>query len=277
MCAGLRTRAEGGARPHLRRAADSLQIVAPTARIKAATVWGALRGLEAFSQLCFSTTSGGSAATFVHLAVIEDAPRFPHRGVMIDTARHFLPLPAIYEMLDAMTYSGCVGVPCSGLATAVAPQLVAVAAHPSFNVLHWHLVDDQSFPFVSRVFPSLAGQGAYDNRTHVYQPGDVQSVISFARARGIRVVPEFDTPGHVSSWGKGVPGLLTQCYNASGAPTGYGPIDPTNEANFQVRAVLRRRAPGRCNRRCTTRAVPLRLLRRGGAGLPGSLRASGRR
>lgn len=71
--------------------------------------------------------------------------------------------------------------------------LEAMAA-AKMNVLHWHIVDDQSFPYQSNVLPRLAEYGAF-SRAHTYRPSDVQDVVAFARNRGIRVIPEFDTPG----------------------------------------------------------------------------------
>ena len=67
-------------------------------------------------------------------------------------------------------------------------------AWAKLNVLHWHLVDDQSFPYASEALPRLADRGAF-SRAHTYSLGDARAVVAYARARGIRVVPEFDTPG----------------------------------------------------------------------------------
>jgi hexosaminidase len=166
--------------------------------LQAKTTWGALRGLERFSQLVH--WSGYDSAFDVFVASITDAPRFSHRGLLIDTSRHFMRLDAIFMAIDTLVYN-------------------------FYSVLHWHIVDDQSFPYNSTTFPELAAQGAYNAPydTHIYSQEDVQAVIEYATDRGIRVLAEFDTPGHTESWGISHPELLVPCYS-NGKPDGsrYG-------------------------------------------------------
>ncbi|XP_030043504.1 beta-hexosaminidase subunit alpha [Microcaecilia unicolor] len=176
--------------------------------LTADTVWGALRGLETFSQLVWRAEDG---RYLINKTEITDYPRFAHRGLLLDTSRHYLPIKTILETLDGMAYS-------------------------KFNVFHWHIVDDPSFPYESVLFPQLSKKGSYHPETHVYTTSDVKTVMEHARLRGIRVISEFDTPGHTQSWGRGFPELLTPCYNGAN-PTGtYGPVNPTLNSTYHFMA-----------------------------------------
>jgi hexosaminidase len=165
---------------------------------------GVLHGLQTFLQLVRITPQGFS----VPVVTIDDQPRFPWRGLMIDSGRHFLPVAGIERNLDGME---------------------AV----KLNVMHWHLSDDQGFRVESKQFPLLQQKGSGGS---YYTQQQIREVISYARDRGIRVVPEFDMPCHTSSWLVGYPEL------ASGAgpyqlPTKWGVLDPamdpTRESTYQ--------------------------------------------
>lgn len=188
----------------------SLSVDETSAVLKAANVWGALRGLETFSQLVYEDDYG---VRNINKTDISDFPRFAHRGILLDSSRHFLPLKVILANLEAMAMN-------------------------KFNVFHWHIVDDQSFPFMSRTFPELSQKGAYHPFTHVYTPSDVKMVIEFARMRGIRVVAEFDTPGHTQSWGNGIKDLLTPCYSGSSPSGSFGPVNPILNSSYEFMAQL---------------------------------------
>lgn len=155
------------------------------AKASAVTVYGALRALETFSQLVTFSFEEGTYSISEAPWQITDVPRFQHRGLMIDTARHFEPLAAIRGMIDSLPYA-------------------------KMNVLHWHMVDSQSFPFESKSSPKL-WDGAYSEFER-YTQEDVASIVEYARMRGVRVIVEFDMPGHAASWCKGYPEI---CPSAS--------------------------------------------------------------
>ncbi|OQR74869.1 beta-hexosaminidase subunit beta-like [Tropilaelaps mercedesae] len=162
----------------------------PRAVLKSKTPWGILRGLETFSQLIYMNETTNQY--LINATSVWDWPRFGFRGVHLDTARHFLPLKVIKQNLastDAMAYN-------------------------KFNVFHWHIVDDQSWPYQMKVFPNLT-YAAYHPKL-IYTRQDVQDIIEYARERGIRVIPEIDTPGHTQALGRVFPDILTPCYDEDG-------------------------------------------------------------
>ena len=181
-----------------------LEISADGVDLTAATGIGALRGLETVLQLLTRDDKG----IRLPAVVIDDAPRFPWRGLMIDSSRHFMPVGVLKRNLDGM-------------------------AAVKLNVLHWHLCDDQGFRFESLRFPKLQGLGS-DGL--YYTRAQLREVIDYAAARGIRVVPEFDLPGHASSWLVGYPELGSQPgpYKIERSWGIFKPtVDPTQEATYE--------------------------------------------
>ncbi|CAN7984263.1 unnamed protein product, partial [Ixodes pacificus] len=150
----------------------------------------------------------------VNVTAVVDYPTYSYRGILLDSARHFLPVKILKQNLDAMSYN-------------------------KFNVFHWHIVDDQSWPLAMVTYPNLT-QGAYTPR-HIYSLEEVQDVIEYARLRGIRVIPEIDSPGHTGALGKAFPDILSHCYKNGKRDTPDYPehaarenLDPTNPQTYQV-------------------------------------------
>ncbi len=193
--------------PHLGMdEAYSLTIDAEHAVLEAAYSWGVLRGIETFLQL---VTPGRASEFRVPALLVMDWPRFPWRGLLLDSGRHFMGVPTVKRTLDGM-------------------------AAVKLNVLHWHLSDDQGFRVESRRYPALHTQGS-DGL--FYTQAEIRDVIAYAADRGIRVVPEFDVPGHSTSWFVGHPELAT-------APGPYAierrfgifepAMDPTKEEVYRL-------------------------------------------
>jgi hexosaminidase len=182
-----------------------LTITDSGAKLTAPAALGIIRGLQTFLQLVEITPTGFAAPA----VTIKDSPRFPWRGTLIDVSRHFIPIDVLKRNLDAM-------------------------AAVKLNVLHWHLSDDQGFRVESKVFPKLTGAGS-DGM--FYTQDEIRDLIAYAHDRGIRVIPEFDIPGHSRSWFIGYPELSSGSgpYTLDGGGPGYiDPVmDPTQESTYK--------------------------------------------
>jgi hexosaminidase len=183
----------------------NLDINEKQAKLTAATTVGAMRGLETFLQLLERDKDG-----FYFPAVsIQDKPRFPWRGLLIDSARHFQPLEVLRRNLDAM-------------------------AAVKLNVLHWHLTEDQGFRVESKKFPELHLQGSDGD---FYTQDEIRGIIKYAADRGIRVMPEFDMPGHATAWVVSHPEIASAPgpYKIERQPGVFDPtLDPTNEKTYKL-------------------------------------------
>ncbi len=142
-----------------------------------------------------SRTRADGVAWTVPCASIEDTPRFPWRGLMLDPARHFLPKDFILSFIDLMAVF-------------------------KFNTLHMHLVDDQGWRIEIKKYPELteigsrraASKGFQLNGTGkpdkgFYTQDDLKEIIDYAAKRYITIVPEIEMPGHAQAALASIPGL----------------------------------------------------------------------
>jgi len=162
---------------------------------------GVLRGLATLRQL-IETNPPGAALPY---ARIDDAPRFAWRGLMIDTVRHFMTLETIKRQIDAME-------------------------RVKLNVLHLHLSDDQGFRVESKRYPKLqaTGEGQF------YTQAQVRELVTYAAARGVRIVPEFDVPGHTRAVAQAYPQFaLAPAKPANPLAAMDRALDPTKEETYR--------------------------------------------
>jgi len=172
----------------------SLEVSEAGMRLSADRPLGVVRGIETFLQLVRQNPAGAAPGFSVPFVEIHDEPRFPWRGLSLDVSRHFIPVEGIERTLDGM-------------------------AAVKLNVLHFHLSDDQGIRVESKKYPRLQ---QYGSDGQYYTQVEVRDMVAYARDRGIRVVPEFDMPGHSTSWLIAYPSLAA----------GPGVMDPTKTATY---------------------------------------------
>lgn len=163
-----------------------LEVNAQQIKLSAATSTGALYGLMTLNQLLQCSNSRCTVASLA----IDDQPRYRWRGLLLDSARRFITVPDIKRTLDGM-------------------------ASAKLNVLHWHLTDDQAWRIESKRYPKLQQLASHGQ---FYSHQEVNDIVRYAAARGIRVVPEFDVPGHASAIGMAYPELLAWPDGVTRAP-----------------------------------------------------------
>mmetsp|Transcript_17055 Transcript_17055/g.32111 ORF Transcript_17055/g.32111 Transcript_17055/m.32111 type:complete len:523 (+) Transcript_17055:42-1610(+) len=176
-------------------------------QISAPTVWGALHAMESFTQLLTRPDDEAHVSLDYLPVSITDSARFSHRGMLIDSSRHYLPVEEILRLVDSLPMS-------------------------KFNVLHWHIVDAQSFPMDAPSAPRLV-RGAYSPQA-TYSMSDIQQVVQYGSDRGVRVLLEIDVPGHAASWTKGYPEVMADCFIKYSYNINDFALNPTKEETYSL-------------------------------------------
>ncbi|KAL0234322.1 hypothetical protein PCE1_001358 [Barthelona sp. PCE] len=173
----------------------------PTIAITAETYVGALYALETLAQLIYIDETG----PFIRSVPIriEDQPRLKWRGMMLDSARHFLTVSKIKEMMEIMVTA-------------------------RFNVFHWHLTDAQAIPLGIHAMKDVAHAAAYSTRA-IYSRSDIEEIVQFGLVRGIKVMPEIDVPGHSYAWGLYDKEFVSQCPDRYAKNINNWPMNPASD------------------------------------------------
>ena len=197
-CGGIHLRVAGEPEPDRVGLCDEsyrLAVRTDAVEISAANRFGLLRAIQTLRQLLppeiYAAGKTGLPAWSIPCLQLEDAPEFRWRGMHFDVARHFFTVPEVCRYIELL-------------------------AQHKFNVLHWHLTDDQGWRVEIKSYPRLTRIGAFrkrsqdinpertpvfDNVAHggFYTQDDIAEIVGFAARRGITVVPEIDMPGHIQS------------------------------------------------------------------------------
>jgi hexosaminidase len=176
---------------------------------------GLFYGAVTLWQLCTSNIVNSRSIT-LHAATIDDSPRLPWRGLMLDSARHYQSPQFVLQFIDWM------------------------ALH-KLNVLHWHLTDDQGWRLEIKKYPRLTEVGAWrvpaghaaatdiDPSTGrprlyggFYSQDDVRRIVAHAAERNVTIVPEIDMPGHASAAIVAYPQLGVTDHPPTAVPSDWG-------------------------------------------------------
>ncbi|RZC38328.1 beta-N-acetylglucosaminidase NAG2, partial [Asbolus verrucosus] len=187
------------------------------------TIYGARHALETLSQLTefYPRNDGSTCLAMVDEVLIVDAPVYPHRGLLLDTARNFISVTSIKKHIDGMAAS-------------------------KLNVLHWHITDSQSFPLDLPNLPNMTKYGAY-SADKIYHPNDIKELLSYAKLRGVRIIIEIDAPAHAGNgwqWGPQAGlGDLAVCINQQPfrsycIESPCGQLNPVNPNLYTILKVL---------------------------------------
>ena len=162
---------------------------------------GVIRALETLSQILQGSLKQDMYTIPSTPLIIEDFPSFPIRGIMIDSSRHFISIPKIKMIIDGMM-------------------------HSKLNTLHWHITDDDNFSFESKSISSIS------SGNEVYTQNEIRDLINYGKIRGVQIIPEFDQPGHVRSWG--INQELSNLTILNQNEKYYGYLDPSSNFTFDT-------------------------------------------
>ncbi|XP_003707555.1 beta-hexosaminidase 1 [Megachile rotundata] len=180
--------------------------------ITAKSYFGARHALETLSQMIVFDEYRDQIQIPKEIS-ITDGPTYPYRGLLLDTSRNFIAKSKILETIDGMAMS-------------------------KLNTLHWHIVDSQSFPYVSRTWPKFSTYGCY-SADKIYEEKDIREIVEYGIVRGVRVLPEFDAPAHVGEGWQWAGNDTIVCFKAEPwksycVEPPCGQLNPTSDKVYEL-------------------------------------------